>query len=229
VQPPWTGSPGPRGRRDNRGGGRLRTLYMTAPRALPPSRRPSAGPRRRAALLVGALTALFLGLGTAPALAHDGLVSTAPLNTEVVTTPPTTVELTFTGEPLPLGTEVLVVGPDGGQVSTGAAEIRGTSVVQALSPAMAPGDYSVEWRSTSSDGHALTGALEFTVAAASTQATGSPVPAPTTAAAPATPGTATVSADADADGGMSTGWLVAGVLGLGALGSLLALGLRRRS
>ena len=202
---------------------------MTVPRAQP-SRRSAVHPRRWQALLVGTLAAVLLGAGTLPAQAHDALVGTVPLNTETLTAAPATVELSFTAEPLPLGTEVLVVGPDGGQASSGPAEIRGTTVVQPLATQLPAGGYSVEWRSTSSDGHALTGALTFTVAA------GTPAAAAPTASAPsAQPGTAVVAdpqpaaADRPADSGLPTGWIVAAVVVLAALGALVAVRLRRRA
>ena len=205
---------------------------MTAPRALPSRRRSRTAPRRLPALVVGALTAVLLGLGIAPAQAHDALVATAPLNTEVLSTAPATVELTFTGEPLPLGTEVLVLGPDGAQASTGAAEIRGTTVVQPLAGSLPAGSYTVEWRSTSSDGHPLTGSLAFSVAgdgpAPTSSAAGDPAAGAGTTVTP-DPQSATTAATEPADGGLPAGWLVAGVVALAALGALLFLRLRRRA
>ena len=205
---------------------------MTAPRALPPRRRSLAGPRRWQVLLVGSLTAVLLGAGTLPAQAHDALVGTVPLNTELLTTAPATVELDFTAEPLPLGTEVRVVGPDGLQAASVPTEIRGTTVGQPLAAQLPAGDYAVEWRSTSSDGHALTGALTFTVATAA--ASGTTTPDTTTQDTTAEPGTAVTgepqpaAAARPADSGSSTGWLVAAAVALAALGTLVAVRLRKR-
>ena len=206
---------------------------MTVPRAQP-SRRSAVHPRRWQALLVGTLAAVLLGAGTLPAQAHDALVGTVPLNTEVLTTAPATVELTFTEEPLPLGTEVRVVGPDGALVSTGPAEIRGTTVVQALAGSIPAGDYDVEWRSTSSDGHGLTGTLAFTVATSTPAAAGT-TQAATGGGSTAEPGTAVVAdpqpaaAAEPAGSNPTTGWLVAAAVVLAVLGALLALRLRRRA
>jgi len=176
--------------------------------------------------MVGVLTALVLGVGITPAQAHDALVSSTPASGAVLPTAPSVVELDFTGTPLPLGTEVLVVGPDGDPVSVGAAEIRETTVVQGLAEALPAGRYTVEWRSTSSDGHALTGASDFTVAAVAGAV-------PATAAAPgttaATTETTIASTDEPTSGGLPVGWLVAAVLAVGALGTLLVLRLRRRA
>ena len=206
---------------------------MTTPRALPPRRATAVGPRRWRALLVGTLAAALLGAGALPAQAHDGLLATVPLNTEVVTAAPSTVELTFSGEPLPLGTEVLVTGPDGAQASAGAPEIRGTTVVQPLAGPLPAGAYGVEWRSTSSDGHPLTGSFTFTVGATGPATPSAAPPAGTTTQAQA--GTTVAgdpqpaSAATPADSGPSTGWLVAAVVALAALGALVVLRLRRRA
>ena len=203
---------------------------MTAPRALPSRRRSLAGPRRWQVLLVGALTAVLLGAGTLPAQAHDALVGTVPLNTETLTAAPATVELSFTAEPLPLGTEVRVVGPDGVQASSGPAEIRGTTVVQPLAEQLPAGDYSVEWRSTSSDGHALTGELVFTVTTTTAAAAAPPPSAGTTGsgtAVAADPQPAAAAAPADA--GLPAAWIVAAVVALAALGALVAVRLRKRA
>jgi len=191
---------------------------MTPPRALPPGGRPAVGRGWARAPLLAALATLFLGLGVAPAQAHDALVASSPLGGAVLPTAPPAVQLEFSGTPLPLGTEVLVVGPDGRPVSAGNAEIRGTTVVQRLSEDLPAGAYAVEWRSASSDGHALTGTLDFSVTAG----------APAAATPAASTGTATASADEPADGELPAGWSVAAVVAVGALGALLVLRLRRR-
>ncbi|MCF6743139.1 copper resistance protein CopC [Blastococcus sp. KM273128] len=83
--------------------------------------------RRRGAALLLAVVAGVLLVGTAPAaLAHDGLVGTAPGAGTTVPAPPATVELEFTGAPLPLGTLVQVTDAAGAVVSEGDPEIRGT-------------------------------------------------------------------------------------------------------
>jgi len=174
------------------------------------------------------LTALVLGAGITPAQAHDALVSSSPASGAVLPTAPSVVELDFTGTPLPLGTEVLVVGPAGDPVSVGAAEIRDTTVVQALAESLPAGGYSVEWRSTSSDGHALTGTSEFTVTAGAAAAATTEPTAATPAPKAATTDTTTASVAQPTAGGLPAGWLVVAVLGVGALGTLVVLRLRRR-
>ncbi|MGY1858242.1 copper resistance CopC family protein [Modestobacter sp. SYSU DS0290] len=178
----------------------------------PPSRRRRTGGARVQLALLGLLTVLLLGSGAAPARAHDGLVGSTPAAAAALPAAPSTVQLEFSGAPLPLGTRVLVTGPDG-PVSAGEPEIRGTTVVQALAAEVPAGDYTVQWRSTSSDGHPVEGSYGFTVAANAARA----APAPTQpVAAPSSTGSSVV-------------WWTAGALVLGALGILVVGRLRRRA
>ena len=192
---------------------------MTAARAVPSG--PRSRPGLRSGLLLAALTALFLGAGTGSAQAHDTLLGSTPATDASVTTAPATVELEFSNQPVPLGTEVLVVGPDGETVSAGPAEIRGTTVVQQLAEQLPAGAYAVEWRSTSSDGHALAGGYGFTVTAGTPPSTaaGTPSAAPLEAA-----GAGTAAPDGD---GPSVGLLLAGALAVGAIGAVALLLTRR--
>lgn len=202
---------------------------MTVLRALP-----IAGPRPGPALLVGLLTVLLLGIGAPPARAHDALVRSSPSAGAAVATAPSSVELELSGTPLPLGTEVLVLGPDGAVVSTGAAELQDRTVTQSLTAGLPAGSYTVQWRSTSSDGHPLTGTWDFTVAAGSTPAPDSTAPDATAPDATAPEATAldsapTPAAAATADPALPVGWLVGGVLALGAAAALVVGRLRSRS
>lgn len=182
----------------------------------------AAFPRRRraatASVLLAAAGALVVGL-PAPALAHDGLVGTIPADGATLTEAPGSLELDFTGEPLPLGTLVAVTGPDGAPVSSGDAEIRGTTVVQQIEEDTPSGTYRVEWRSTSSDGHALSGTFGFTVTA------GDPAPADGAATAPAAADTAVAG---DADDGIAPVWPAAGAVVLVGVGAAAVTRSRRR-
>jgi len=172
-------------------------------------------------MLLAALTAFLLGTGVGPAQAHDALLSSTPASEAALSTAPSAVELEFSAAPVPLGTQVLVLGPDGETVSAGAAELRGTTVVQQLSGSLPAGAYTVEWRSTSSDGHPLAGSYGFTVATGAAPS----APAPSAASLAAT-GAGTPAQSAA--GGPPVGWLVAGALALGAV-AVLAARLRRRA
>lgn len=189
------------------------------------TRSPRASPGR-ALHRATAVVALVLGLGAASvgspsaALAHDGLVGTSPAAGSTTAEGTATVELHFTAEPLPIGTLVEVTGPDGRSVSPGAAEIRGSTVVQPLEGAASAGTYRVQWRSSSSDGHALSGAFDFTVSPGN-RPSGTPTPAGSTGA-DAGPDTA------EADSGIAAVWPAVGGVVLVGLGVLLVGRLRRR-
>ncbi|WP_420113145.1 copper resistance CopC family protein, partial [Pseudactinotalea sp.] len=81
--------------------------------------RPGASERRRpwpaarAALAVGAALAA-LALLASPAHAHDQLVASSPTDGEHLDTAPAEVRLSFNGEPLEVGTTVMVTDLDGG-------------------------------------------------------------------------------------------------------------------
>lgn len=190
-------------------------------------------PRRAAtasALLIAA-GALVLGVPSA-AQAHDGLVATSPAAGATVADVPDALELDFTGEPLPLGTLVAVTGPGGAPVSSGEPEIRGTTVVQPIDDDATAGTYRVEWRSTSSDGHALSGSFDFTVAGgAGTGAGTSPAAADAPAEVDAAgDGAAEDSATEDSatEEGIAPVWPAAGAVLLVGLAALVTTRLRRR-
>jgi copper resistance protein C len=138
---------------------------MTTPLAGgPPHRRFATRPRRGpASALAMAAAAVLLVLGSGPALAHDGLASTSPSADEALAAPEAVV-LEFTGPPQSFGTQVVVTGRDGATVSDGAVEILDGTVTQPLAAHLPAGDYAVEWRVTSSDGHPISGSFGFTVA-----------------------------------------------------------------
>jgi methionine-rich copper-binding protein CopC len=137
---------------------------------------------RGAAVLLAAAAAL--AASAAPALAHDELVSTNPTAGATVARPPTEVVLTFGETVLPLGTQVVVTGPDG-PVSDGSPSVSGKEVRQPLRSGPA-GTYDVAWRATSEDGHPVSGTFAFTAQAASPPTTSSTSP---TAAPPTSSGT----------------------------------------
>lgn len=189
-------------------------------------------PRRRAGLAALALTAGLLApvVVAAPASAHDALRSTNPADGTTVDTAPDAVELEMSSTPLGLGTQVQVTGP-AGVVSTGDARVVDTTVSQALLADRPAGEYTVQWRVTSSDGHPVSGSFTFT----STAAVGTPAPTatPTTATPTAEPSPTSASPTADdaATTGSSSG-LTGAVIGLVvvlvAAVALGALAVRRR-
>lgn len=197
---------------------------MTDSPAVAPDRAGSAG-RRAPALLTGLLTVGLLTVGLlllqAPlaARAHDGMIGSVPAADADVTTAPSAVQLEFSAPPVALGTEVLVTGPDGAEVSQGPADLRGTTVVQPLAGSLADGGYTVRWRSSSADGHPVAGSWSFTVGGE---------PGGSAAAVEDVPVEPVVAAQVT-DGRPPVGWLTVGLLGLGATGLLLRRRLRGRA
>ena len=194
-------------------------------------------PGRAVRALLTAVAALALLLvGAMPASAHDEVVATTPTAQESLATPPSAVELELTAPPQVLGTVVRVTGPDGSVVSEGDPEVLDTTVRQPLAPGLPAGGYTVDWRVTSGDGHAITGSSTFTVATGA-----SPVPAaPETAPGPAPEdleASTTVedapaseaSASAPAGSSSSTGLVVGGALLVLLAAGLVLWRLRRQA
>lgn len=154
--------------------------------------------RRRTAPATGLLVGLLLALGVvaAPAVqAHDELVSVEPADGSTVGAPPDHVTLTFEEPAVALGTVVEVKSPDGSVVSTGDAVLVDSTVSQAIAGDLPAGAYTVTWRVTSQDGHAVSGTFGFTAAEAALPV---PVPSETPTAVAGVSESATPSATATA-------------------------------
>jgi len=159
----------------------------------------------RRALLAGA-GALGLALAGAvglagPASAHNVVVGTTPTSGSTVTEAPESVEITFDEAVLNLAadgssTVISVTDADGTEHATGCptTQDRTASVPVTLGPA---GEYTVDWRIVSADGHPTSGQFAFTY----------DPPAGAAAAAPAAEATpcGSPAADADAQAAGSTG------------------------
>lgn len=161
--------------------------------------------RSRRTWAVAALAAvLFTLFGTPqPAEAHNALVGTTPTDGSTVAEPPTAVVLTFNEPAIATGTKVLVTGPDGSATS-GSPKLVDNTVRQDLLPGLAAGEYTVDWRVTSADGHPVNGTFQFRVGAGATptgtSAAGTGATHASASVSPSSPGAA------DAEGG-SSGWL----------------------
>jgi hypothetical protein len=133
---------------------------------------------------------------------------------------------------LNFGVTVRVTGPNG-SVTDGKATIKGAVVTQPLDAGLPSGAYKVQWRVASKDGHPISGASSFTVAAAAATPPADPTTdAPTT---PAPTPEATALATPAPTGGESDGTALPTVLaaGVGVLavgtGAVLAFARRRRT
>jgi len=101
------------------------------------------------------------------ASAHDEIMSTTPAADSQVAPGQAKVSITF-NEPVMdagdgAGLAIEVTGPDGNVIATPCLSIIDNSLEVALD-ATAVGDYSVNWRAVSSDGHPNSGNFAFTVA-----------------------------------------------------------------
>ena len=128
------------------------------------------------AILVTASGTLAAGLSAAPALRrspptfHLRLVRSEPAKDEVLAAPPTVVRLWFSLAPELAVTTVKLATAEGKPVVVGPLR-RGSGandpVEARMTAALVPGRYSVAWKTSSTDGHAMRGAFSFTVRAAS--------------------------------------------------------------
>lgn len=115
--------------------------------------------------LLAILAAVALGftlLWSAPASAHDRLVSSNPEHGAELDEQPEWLEMEFSGEVQDVGAEVKVM-TGGTDVSAGEITVEGRTVTSALPDDLAPGDYTVNWRVVSEDGHPISGTFDFTI------------------------------------------------------------------
>jgi copper resistance protein C len=171
---------------------------------------------------------------SAPALlAHAVLVATEPTATAELPTPPDRIAVQFAAPVLDLGAE-LKISADGEVLAEGAAAVRGSTISRGLSGDLPAGGYQVLWRATSIDGHVLSGAFDFSVAAAGS-VLGEPELEP--GAAGAGPAATTVAPDRIPTAPRSIGqqigsggtlqWVLAAMVAAGA--ALAVIGSRRRA
>lgn len=176
-----------------------------------------------AAVVVAAMTAAFGGATAASA--HDSLVSSSPAEDDTVSSL-SEVRLDFSANLLGAdgGNIVIVVGPDGRHYESDCAALAGPTLTLPVALG-APGDYSVEWRAVSSDGHPVSGVIPFAYTGQSVS-TGAET-APCASAA----GVAEAAAEPETSGGMS-GLTLGLLLGGGVVmlvGVLIVVILRTRS
>lgn len=175
------------------------------------------------AVVVAAAMTAALG-GASAASAHDSLVSSTPAAGDTVSSL-SEVRLDFSANLLGTdgGNIVIVVGPDGRHYEGACAELAGPTLTVPVALG-APGEYSVEWRAVSSDGHPVSGVIPFT-------STGESVSAGSDASPCASASGVAEAAEPDTAGGMS-GLTLGLVLGGGVvvlIGVLIVVILRTRT
>jgi copper transport protein len=112
----------------------------------------------------GLLVAATLVLAVAsPAFAHADLVSTNPVDGDILSSSPEAIELVFTAAVEPIGEGVLLVANDGGLIDATVAQPDGERIVLTPVAPLINGGYAVEWAVTSGDAHIITGGFTFGV------------------------------------------------------------------
>lgn len=129
---------------------------------------------RRASLAAALLALAALAVPAAPAMAHADLVSSDPADGATLAAPPDAVSLTFS-EALLEETVDVAIESGGEVVASDAVQAEGATVLVPWPAAAASGDYSVNFRVVSADGHPIEGSVSFTIAGSAPSA--SPVAA----------------------------------------------------
>lgn len=169
-----------------------------------------------AALIVGFVAGALTFAATAGA--HATRVASDPVETAELTAAPSRVSATFNEPMQSQFAAMTVIGPDGVQWTEGEPDVDGPVISVGVRAGAPAGDYTVNYRATSADGHVVTGSWSYRVVSAAPDNTGSPP-------APAAPAETPAPAESDGDG-LPVWPFVAGTTVIVAAGAILAV--RRR-
>jgi methionine-rich copper-binding protein CopC len=114
-----------------------------------------------------AATTLVIALAAAVTLsAHMAYSKSMPAKDATLSEAPDHLQVWFTQDPEPAVSQLSLEGP-GGEVALGETTVGDEkSLVADLPAALAPGSYTVKWRSAGDDGHVMRGDFAFSVRAA---------------------------------------------------------------
>ena len=147
------------------------------------------------ALALGAVLSVSL---QRPVAAHTGLESSQPAGGQTVSTPVSTVSLTFNRPVEPIGSGLTVLDEHGVEHRPDwLSSADGQTWVLEFETPLASGQYEVRWRVVAEDGHIVEGAFRFAVDAP--HAGSSEEPSPDGATTPAADSTDQTAASADVD------------------------------
>jgi len=190
--------------------------------------------RLTAGLFAAVLVLVGAGLAAAPASAHTDLVSTDPVDGAVLEAVPTEVTFTFSEPLLPDFVRFIRISPQGETTDLTAVSIENNVAILAWPADLPAGEWTVEYRVVSQDGHPVNGSIFFSYpeAGPTPEPTPTPVPTPTpeptTAPAPTpdptTPVPSPTTTEASDETGSTTGWLIAGIAVI-ALAVIVIIGL----
>jgi copper resistance protein C len=123
-------------------------------------------------LLLAAVT-IAATLTAGAASAHAARVSVDPAENAVLSVGPARVSATFNEQLQTTFAAMTVVGPDGNLWSSGQPQVQGAVVGLGVGPLGPSGNYTVNYRVTSADGHVVSGSWSFRL---TTPGTGTPGP-----------------------------------------------------
>ena len=110
------------------------------------------------------LALLAAGFALVTGMVHNHLVKSSPSNGEQLASAPKEVRLWFNERPEIPFTSVTLMQADSTKIATIKAVATPDSMVAAIPlPALTQGKYLVNWRTASSDGHAIRGTFGFTI------------------------------------------------------------------
>lgn len=119
----------------------------------------------------------YLGVGITPVLAHDAVVGGNPVDGSTIHQSPKEIVLEFSGEPKEGFNTIAITDQNGAVVHRGEPRIDGRNLILDL-PAdlsLQPGDYTIGFQITSSDGHATRGKTSFSLVGDAAQSSASVV------------------------------------------------------
>ncbi|WP_104043279.1 copper resistance CopC family protein [Arthrobacter sp. ZGTC412] len=123
--------------------------------------------RHLLSFVLGSFVFAAAALGLAgPAAAHDAVESSTPAEGASVAVPPEQVTVTFSNNPLGIGSSFSIKDASGAEWADGPVEIVDNVASQKLKAGGPDGQYTVAWRVVSSDSHPIEGTFTFTASAA---------------------------------------------------------------
>ncbi len=108
-------------------------------------------------------SSVLVVFAVATAMAHLAATKTMPDADAVVAESPEQIQVWFTQDPDPAVSQLVLAGP-AGEVELGDTTVADEKSLMAMVPrALAPGSYTVSWRTAGDDGHVRRGDFAFTV------------------------------------------------------------------
>ena len=176
------------------------------------------------------------------ARAHAELESSTPTDGEALSAAPAEVSLTFGEDLLPDFVNVVATDAAGAVTELTVTSIDGPTATMAWPPTLAGGDWRVDYRVVSQDGHPVEGSIAFSYPATSPSPTASPTTSPTSATptpqptsqspapAPTSAEPSPTTSPAVDESPTSPGWIIAGIAVLVlVIIAVVGLVVRRRS